>query len=812
MNANEIEITSSQQSSIDIFTPTTYAIKWNVDNGSSVRTGQLIATISSASNSIASVSSDKKASKIIRARRIKRNIKPIKTDQNGTTETAYKSNLDKDKESNTNTSSSSSNFLGSLLKKSQAANEKVKDSLSKSTKGEKAEASSKVSSVVVSSSNGTSKDKGMIEIRAHLDGLVTIYSIPEQRELQDKKMMVCGKIEPCDHPAIVHGLCAICGQTVSSTNPSQSTQNSDKDADKKRNNLILSGGVSVSISSEYSKTITNDKSTSLRSSQKLNLVLDLDHTLLHATADRRAQEYTLTQTDVRTLLLPLMEGHPLAHLQNTQTHQPHYVKLRPHLADFLWSLKDQYEISIYTAGTRMYAEKIADLISRHVVDHQIGREKVGDGQGCLDEDQLLMLRQNVDRLKERVAWYNAKKERKQYVQDMIAKAEKDAKREEEMQEDIPHMLAGSEMEEEEVKEPAKKRQKRVSFAATVENDDGSKEEMSKETRVEKEAKKAASEEEDEDPNEELKVLEEKLNQAEKLESRVQSVRAKIFGSRIISRTDVGDNGQNVKSIKRMFPCGGQLAAIVDDREDVWANSSENFDGGRKGEPPDNLLFCRPYHWKAFQNFADVNNASGEDITLQTDGNKEDDEVMNETHEMQLVWTKNILEGVHSRYYSKSISEEHRNKLSVPGILRKMRREVFGNMKPPANVVLSGLVPLHKQNSNDMNRPRPHIIRYTEALGAKISNDINNDITHCIAARDGTDKVLRARKVQGCYIVKVSWLMECYWSISLRSVDEHLIGPKPPQTKEAPKILLEGSDSSEDEDDDFFDDLEKDFES
>ena len=60
-------------------------------------------------------------------------------------------------------------------------------------------------------------------------------------------------------------------------------------------------------------------------------------------------------------------------------------------------------------------------------------------------------------------------------------------------------------------------------------------------------------------------------------------------------------------------------AIVDDREDVWANAEDNShihsinpDGSQRhgGEPPTNLLLVRPYHFDKFVGYADVNNASG----------------------------------------------------------------------------------------------------------------------------------------------------------------------------------------------------------
>lgn len=37
-------------------------------------------------------------------------------------------------------------------------------------------------------------------------------------------------------------------------------------------------------------------------------------------------------------------------------------------------------------------------------------------------------------------------------------------------------------------------------------------------------------------------------------------------------------------------------------------------------------------------------------------------------------------------------------------------------------------------------------------------------THVVAAKDGTDKALAARKIPGCRLVKSAWLMECFWSM------------------------------------------------
>lgn len=49
------------------------------------------------------------------------------------------------------------------------------------------------------------------------------------------------------------------------------------------------------------------------------------------------------------------------------------------------------------------------------------------------------------------------------------------------------------------------------------------------------------------------------------------------------------------------------------------------------------------------------------------------------------------------------------------------------------------------------------------------------MTHVVAARDGTEKINQARRIQGCTVVKASWLMECLWSLTKRDVAGHILG-------------------------------------
>ncbi len=254
------------------------------------------------------------------------------------------------------------------------------------------------------------------------------------------------------------------------------------------------------------------------------------------------------------------------------------------------------------------------------------------------------------------------------------------------------------------------------------------------------------------------------------------------------------------------------AAILDDREDVWANATNNT-SGRPGEPPDNLLLVKPYHWQPFNGYADVNNSSGLDLSKTGDDTRQVssgklDEIDDDDDE-QLLWTADILRRLHDRYYSTSLSSEEIERASVPSILRQMRQETF-NQSPQVKIVFSGLIPVNMQLKN-----RPTVVRYAEVLGAKVLPRISHDVTHVVAARDRSEKIGQARReVPGCYIVRTSWLMECYWSLYRREVRPHHMGTVPSQpTKQRtldgrqPEPSKQPSDGDESEDD-FADNLER----
>ncbi|KAG5189911.1 hypothetical protein JKP88DRAFT_300447 [Tribonema minus] len=160
---------------------------------------------------------------------------------------------------------------------------------------------------------------------------------------------------PCQHPMVIGSLCAVCGKVMPvaeadegsrglDTSPADAYSSSSTTTTATMAKITMVGGATIVLSQEGARQVHADKAQRLRAARKLSLVLDLDNTLLHATPDVHAQTYKAD--DVFAFQLPGVPG-------------THCVKLRPHLREFLARAAQRFELTIYTAGTRRYAELVA---------------------------------------------------------------------------------------------------------------------------------------------------------------------------------------------------------------------------------------------------------------------------------------------------------------------------------------------------------------------------------------------------------------------------------------------------------------------
>jgi FCP1-like phosphatase family protein len=155
----------------------------------------------------------------------------------------------------------------------------------------------------------------------------------------------------CAHEVQLNSMCVSCGAHVKKGEDDKGTGNE----------LTMAGGGQLMLSKEAAERQQEEKVASLRSSRKLALVLDLDHTLIHTMGlEGPPQDLVkLAENDVHYMTLE--ERLPPPHQSKTAI--KHFlVKKRPMLDQFLHDNSETYQLSIYTAGTRKYAEAIAKLI------------------------------------------------------------------------------------------------------------------------------------------------------------------------------------------------------------------------------------------------------------------------------------------------------------------------------------------------------------------------------------------------------------------------------------------------------------------
>jgi FCP1-like phosphatase family protein len=161
----------------------------------------------------------------------------------------------------------------------------------------------------------------------------------------------------CSHPVTYNTLCVACGKVVPNSKSSAS--------------LAVKGGV-LQLSADEAVKIQSSKATALQKLQqnkKLALVLDLDHTLLHAVqVDGPTPKLTVQSNgDIHHLPIEEIVGGSVKHL---------VMKKRPHLDYFLDCCHNLFQMSIYTAGTRRYAEavvKVIDPTRKYVGDRIVSR-------------------------------------------------------------------------------------------------------------------------------------------------------------------------------------------------------------------------------------------------------------------------------------------------------------------------------------------------------------------------------------------------------------------------------------------------------
>jgi RNA polymerase II subunit A-like phosphatase len=178
----------------------------------------------------------------------------------------------------------------------------------------------------------------IFEVQSQNDGSVVKITVNEGETFRLAEAIIT--LDCCFHDVIVAGMCSSCGREVTSSIKQQKIDVAT---------VNVEGGYQLQISRKEAMNVHEATVTRLFQTKKLSLVLDLDHTLLHCTDDPRA--LILAQSAAPgTLHTFSLDGKTLV------------LKVRPGLNNFLNSMKNYFEMYVYTAGTRAYAGMVCQII------------------------------------------------------------------------------------------------------------------------------------------------------------------------------------------------------------------------------------------------------------------------------------------------------------------------------------------------------------------------------------------------------------------------------------------------------------------
>lgn len=161
------------------------------------------------------------------------------------------------------------------------------------------------------------------------------------------------RIEYCPHSVVFKGICAICGESAQSLHFSETANAIERIP-------VAYNSTQLAISRAEAESRASINARHLLDSNRLSLVLDLDHTLLHATDDPFTP--SLIPVFSPNVDVQSVKTFQLEPTQNSKEPALMHVKFRQHLFEFLNRVSQKFELHIYTMGTRPYADQIAHLI------------------------------------------------------------------------------------------------------------------------------------------------------------------------------------------------------------------------------------------------------------------------------------------------------------------------------------------------------------------------------------------------------------------------------------------------------------------
>jgi RNA polymerase II subunit A C-terminal domain phosphatase len=180
---------------------------------------------------------------------------------------------------------------------------------------------------------------------------------------------VCDVAEDCKHEVIYGGLCTNCGKEMS-----------EEDTVERAPLSIAHHTAAFTVSQDQADEIDTATKKRLLNGRKLSLVVDLDQTVLHAACEPTIAEWQKDPDNPNYEAVKDIEAFQLKDSGRDRIGTYYYIKQRPGLQDFLKSMSELYELHIYTMGTRQYAKNVVNLIDKtgeYFQDRILSRDESG---------------------------------------------------------------------------------------------------------------------------------------------------------------------------------------------------------------------------------------------------------------------------------------------------------------------------------------------------------------------------------------------------------------------------------------------------
>jgi RNA polymerase II subunit A-like phosphatase len=187
-----------------------------------------------------------------------------------------------------------------------------------------------------------------------------------------------GTIHGCSHAEVYNQMCVRCGKMLNLT----SSQKVILEQTHGKEISMMHEQAGLKIRQSHGKLL--DQQTQerlLNNEKKLVLVLDIDHTLLHATND--ASMLSIYEKIIQQGI-KLDSIHKITSIDpKTNIRFSHLIKFRPNLINFLNHMHQIFELHIFTHGNRTYANSIKLLLDpeeKLFGNRVISRTEMADSQ------------------------------------------------------------------------------------------------------------------------------------------------------------------------------------------------------------------------------------------------------------------------------------------------------------------------------------------------------------------------------------------------------------------------------------------------